>query len=170
MRNDRSGLRMVLWGLLIIVVVAIAAGVIGYQFKLIGDQRTYIDANSGDLARDRTILGYRVSRQIIPTAFSDEVRKMGLAGSGPDWQEILQFSWISGTDTHFPMNGADTACAGAMWKIRNEPTEADRKKLLGQYVKLLEAHDPKGMVALSQAVGVIQEKRLADHQKNGGDS
>jgi hypothetical protein len=153
------------WAFLIILVVAAAGAVIGYQFKLVGDARTYIDVNSGDLAKDRTILGHTVSREVIATPFSQAVRQMGLAKPDPDWQQVLQFSWVSGTKTDFPMNGADAACAGAMWKVRNEKTDADKKQLLAQYMKLLEADNEKGMVALSQSVGVAQEKRLANRRK-----
>jgi hypothetical protein len=66
------------------------------------------------------------------------------------------------------MNGADAACTGAMWKIPNEKTDADKKKLLAKYMKLLEAGDEKGMIALSQVVGAEQEKRLAEQNKDKG--
>jgi hypothetical protein len=146
---------------LIVIVVAIAAAVIGYQFKLIGDQRTFIDVNSGDLAARRTLLGVTLSEKITSTAFSQAARKMGLAGANPDWREILQFSWLSGTDTKFPLHGADVACQGAMWKLANEKTDADKRALLSSYVDLLRAGNEKGMEQLSAKRGKEQEQRLA---------
>jgi hypothetical protein len=151
---------MVGWGVLILLVVGAAAVAIGYQFKLIGDQRTFIDVNSGDTDARRTVLGINFSDAITPTRFGEMARQMGLAGADRDWRQILQFSWLSGTDTNFPLHGADVACEGAMWKLRNEKTDDDKKKLLDEYITLLRQGDVKGMEDLSAKVGEAQEKRI----------
>jgi hypothetical protein len=148
-----------------VVVVAAAAVVIGYQFKLVGDQRTFIDVNSGDLASRRTLLGITLTETITPTDFSNLARKLGLAGASPDWREVLQFSWLSGTNTSFPMHGADTACHGAVWKLMNEKTDDDKRKLLASYMDLLRAGNVTGMSQLSAKVGKEQELRQAGNNE-----
>jgi hypothetical protein len=160
MRNGGTGFRFVGWGVLVVLVVGAAAAVIGYQFKLIGDQRTFIDVNSGDTDARRTVMGITFSDTITSTQFSEMARQMGLAGADRDWRQMLQFSWLSGTETNFPLHGADVACGGAIWKLRNEKTNDDKKKLLDQYVALLRQGNVKGMEDLRAKVGAAQEKRL----------
>jgi hypothetical protein len=170
MRNGGSGLRFVGWGVLIVAVVAVAAAVIGYQLKLVGDQRTYIDVNSGDLLSSRTVMGFTLSQTITQTDFSKLVRAAGLSKPDPDWRQILQFSWLSGANSSFPLHGADTACQGAVWKLRNETSDDVKRQLLDSYLKLLKAGDVKGMSNLSATIGTAQEKRLGNGSGNTGDT
>jgi hypothetical protein len=170
MRKEGSSLRYAGWGVLIVIIVGLAGVAIGWRLGLLGDQRTYIDVNSGDLAKDRTIFGYTYSHEVVPTDFGDNARKMGLAQPDREWREVVQFSWLSGTKTDFPMHGADTVTGLVKWRLRNEKTDADKKKLMAEFMDRMRAGDEKGMDELNKKVGAEQDTRAkAQAQHEDGD-
>jgi len=109
---------------------------------------TAIDVNSGDIARQSYLCGRQISEDIHESAFSREVRRLGIAGpKGRHWRTVTTKTALSSETAHGPYGNLINECNLIMWFLdRFEVPDAERSAVLSETLTVLQAGD---MIELS---------------------
>jgi hypothetical protein len=111
--------------------------------------RSFIDANSGDIRLDKSIFGLTYSRKIVSTRFAEYVRDYGLAQPNRRWQPVTDVSVLNGTKADCLMTGAESQCRIAGGILDGMPKSPGKRIIIARYLALLRSGDVDGMMKTS---------------------
>ncbi len=119
--------------------------------------RTAIDVNSGDIARQTFVCGRQVRQDTEESAFSREVRRLGIAGpKGRHWRTVTAKTALSSETARGPYGNLINECNLIMWFLdRFKVPDAERSAVLSETLTVLQAGD---MIELSHLESRLGKK------------
>lgn len=117
--------------------------------------RTVIDVNSGDIARQTYLCGRQINEDIQESAFSREVRRLGIAvPKGRHWRTVTAKTALRSETAGGPYGNLINECNLIMWFLdRFKVPDAERSAVVSETLTVLQAGDMIELSCLESRLG-----------------